>query len=326
MTHHVTLLPSQHQFLVESTDTLLDAALRSGIAVDYGCSNGSCGACKVKLESGEIKRVRHHDYALREAQRSGGYFLLCAYTAACDLVLETVEAESSADIPWQEITARLKKIEELADDIALLRVQTPRTDRLRFLAGQQIELELGNGIARTYPIASCPCDDRNIEFHIRRVADEPFSEHAFSGLRKGDAITLRGPSGRFCLDHESSRPLVFIAFDTGFAPVKSLIEEAINIDFDQSIHLYWLAADSADRYLHNLARSWSDAFGNIVYRPLTVSHTSREEVERALSTVKPDFRESDVYIAGPEPAIKLAEQFCLRHGATTERLLTQATP
>ena len=43
MSAHVTLRPSGHDFFVEGQDTLLEAALKAGLALNYGCSNGNCG-------------------------------------------------------------------------------------------------------------------------------------------------------------------------------------------------------------------------------------------------------------------------------------------
>ena len=43
MSAHVTIQPSRHDFFVEGTDTLLEAALKSGLALNYGCSSGNCG-------------------------------------------------------------------------------------------------------------------------------------------------------------------------------------------------------------------------------------------------------------------------------------------
>ena len=52
-------------------------------------------------------------------------------------------------------------IVSLAPDTRLLHLQTPRTNRLRFLAGQSVTLFGGagdNDAQALYPIASCPCD------------------------------------------------------------------------------------------------------------------------------------------------------------------------
>src|SRR4030042_2469758 len=39
MSAHVTIQPSGHEFFVDGNDTLLDAALRNGVSLNYGCSN-----------------------------------------------------------------------------------------------------------------------------------------------------------------------------------------------------------------------------------------------------------------------------------------------
>ena len=57
MSAQVTVRPSGHQFAVEGHDTLLQAGLRAGLKLNYGCGNGSCGMCKVRVISGEVARV-----------------------------------------------------------------------------------------------------------------------------------------------------------------------------------------------------------------------------------------------------------------------------
>lgn len=146
MTAHVRLLPSQHEFFVEGSDSILDAAMRAGISLRYGCSNGNCGHCKARIVSGKTVAVRHHDYAFTEAEKNQNYILLCSHTAVSDLDVETQEITSARDIPAQQIATRVKTVERLNDDIILLHLQTPRTKRLHFLAGQSVTLEAGNGV------------------------------------------------------------------------------------------------------------------------------------------------------------------------------------
>jgi CDP-4-dehydro-6-deoxyglucose reductase len=58
MSAQVTIQPSGHEFFLEGNDTLLEAALRNGVSLNYGCSNGNCGECKARVVSGEVKKVR----------------------------------------------------------------------------------------------------------------------------------------------------------------------------------------------------------------------------------------------------------------------------
>lgn len=316
MAAQVRIQPSGREFFVDGSDTILEAALRAGLALSYGCSNGNCGLCKAKIVSGEIKKTRHFDFCLSEAEKGMGYALLCSHTAVTDLVIEAPEAGGAHDIPLQHIVPRVKALQRLNDDTILLHLQTPRTNRLRFLAGQYATLKLPDGRAADYPIASCPCDDRNLQFHVRRRAGDAFAEAVGTDMKLGDAITLDGPKGSFTLQENSTRSLLFIACDTGFAPIKSLIEHAMALDMADAMHLYWLAAAPATHYLHNLCRSWDDALDNFSYTPLGFDAA---EIWR-IAKDQPQLRDFDVYVAGPRAQTDAVKEMLLAQELPPEQL------
>jgi CDP-4-dehydro-6-deoxyglucose reductase len=265
--------------------------------------------------SGQVHRTRHSDYVLTAAQKNAGVVLMCCNTALTDVVIEAREAHGAADMPLQTIDARVKAVSPLGDDVRLLHLQTPRSNRLRFLAGQSVSLSLGEGLSASFPVASCPCDDRNLHFHVQRCAGDAFAERVFGGLRGVDTVRVEGPRGTFVLNEDSHRPLVFIAGDSGFAPIKSLIEHAMALDAAESIHLVWVAADSNGHYLDNLCRSWSDALDDFRYTPLTAGgDVPDESVLRPVLQDHPRLVECDVYIAGPAPWAGAAEFQLLDHG------------
>lgn len=326
MTAHVQIRPSGHEFFVDGNDSLLEAALRAGLALDYGCSAGTCGRCKARVLSGQVHKTRHSDYVLTAAEKSAGVVLMCCNTAAADLVIEAHEAHGAADMPLQAIEARVKAVDPLADDMRLLHLQTPRTHRLRFLAGQSVSLSLADGVSASCPVASCPCDDRNLHFHIRRRAGDAFAERVFGGLKGVDTVRVEGPRGEFVLNEESHRPLVFIAGETGFAPIKSLIEHAMALDAAETLDLYWIAAGRSGHYLDNLCRAWSDALDNFRYAPLTAAGAWSDEsvVQGALRQVlqaHPRLDECDVYVAGPAPLANAVEFLLLEHGLPRPQLI-----
>jgi CDP-4-dehydro-6-deoxyglucose reductase len=315
MSAHVQVKPSGHEFFVDGNDSLLEAALRAGLSLDYGCSAGSCGKCKARVVSGEVHRLRHSDYAFSAAEKAAGVVLMCCHTAATDLVIEAREAHGAADMPLQTIDARVKAVSPMGEDMRLLHLQTPRSNRLRFLAGQSVRLALGAGAAASFPVASCPCDERNLHFHVRRRAAEAFAERVFAGLKDVDTVRVEGPRGEFVLDEDSTRPLVFVAFDTGFAPVKSLIEHAMALDASESLHLYWIAGGEGGHYLDNLCRSWGDALDNFHYHPIAA-----QAVLWPLLRDHPRLADSDVYVAGPAQAVHAAEFALLEHGVPRAQL------
>jgi len=323
MTAHVTIKPSGHEYFVDGNDNLLEAALRAGLALDYGCSAGSCGKCKARVLSGEVQRTRHSDYALSAAEKNAGVILMCCNTAVLDLEIEAREAHGAADMPLQSIEAKVKAIDALAQDMRLLHLQTPRSNRLRFLAGQSVRLELPDGTGASYPIASCPCDERNLHFHVRRLGAGSFADRVFAGLDRSDAVRVIGPQGTFVLDEESPRPLVFIAGETGFAPIKSLIEHAMALEVAETLHLFWVASKGEGHYLDNLCRSWGDALDDFSYVPLQVDDcasqgTVQEVLQEALGAC-PRAGESDFYVAGPAPFSLAAEYVLLGQGIPRAR-------
>jgi len=324
---HVKVLPSAREFFVEGSDSLLDAALRAGLALNYGCSNGNCGLCKARVVSGQVKKIRPHDYVLSEAEKADGMVLMCANTAVNDLVVEAGEAGSGREIPLQQIAARVKKTERLAEDLMLLHLQTPRTRRLRFLAGQYVTLQTGDTPAVNYPVASCPCDERNLQFHVQQMPGNPFAERVFQGLKSGDTVNVLGPRGEFALREDSPHTLIFIAWDTGFAPIKSLIEHALALDVTDSMHLYWLAPTGRGHYLSNLCRAWSDALDNFSFTALELPPTTATDVARfkaeltRVAQEHPVLRDCDVYVAGAPALQEAARQLFLEKGLPAEQLL-----
>ena len=328
MTAHVRVKPSGREFFVDGNDGLLEAALRAGLSLDYGCSIGSCGKCKARILSGAVRKTRHSDYALTAAEKNAGVVLMCCNTAVVDLVIEAREAHGAADMPLQKIEARVRSVNPIADDMRLLHLQTPRTNRLRFLAGQSVSLELPGGLTASCAVASCPCDDRNLQFHIRRRAGNAFAERVFDGLKGVDTVRVEGPRGEFVLNEESHRPLIFIACETGFAPIKSLIEHAMALDAAEALHLYWIASGKG-HYLDNLCRSWSDALDNFRYAPLTADGALPDEavMQSALQQVlqaHPRLGDYDIYVAGPGPLAIAAEFLLLEHGLPRAQLTVSA--
>lgn len=297
--YRVRLLPSGHEYTLQARDTLLDGALRAGLALNYGCSNGNCGMCKARVVSGATTKVRHHDYVLSAADKATGAVLMCSVAPASDLEIEAGEARTASEIPAQHIVARVRALTPLGAGVSLLHLQTPRTQRLRFLAGQYVTLGV-DAVRADFPIASCPCDDRNLQFHI---ADDA-AARALTGLRVGDAVTVDGPKGDFTLA-DSDRPVVFVAGDTGFAPIKSLAEHLMAVDETRPAQLYWLAAAGA-HYMNNLCRSWTDALDAFRYIPLTVG---ADGYPGALARIAADLGPDagvEVYVAGPDALLQAA--------------------
>ncbi|MGD8420751.1 MAG: 2Fe-2S iron-sulfur cluster-binding protein [Gammaproteobacteria bacterium] len=325
MSAQATVIPSGHEFFVEGAESILEAGLRGGLALNYGCSNGNCGLCRIRVVSGEVRKIRHHDFALSEAEKGLGYVLGCCNTALSDVVLEADEASSTGDIPVQRIPVRIKKIDNPDGEVLIVSTRTPRTSRLRFLAGQGATLSIGDVGSGFYPIASCPCDDMNLQFHIARNPRDPLASYLGESARSNETVNLEGPVGSFVLNENSPNSLVFIAGGIGFASIKGLIEHAMALDVAEKIYLFWIAEDGTAHYLSNLCRAWNDAFDNFEYLPIEDSADGRLEtaIDAALDSQNP--AAFDYYFCGGDGLRARIERFADARGIPNNQLLCQTS-
>ncbi|MBI3775891.1 MAG: 2Fe-2S iron-sulfur cluster binding domain-containing protein [Gammaproteobacteria bacterium] len=317
----IRLLPSQREFDQLPNESVLDAALRAGVALDYGCTAGTCGKCVARVITGAVTKISHSDFMLTEAERAQNSVLLCCNSATTDALLEVHEAEGSADIPLQTLDLRVRKLEVLSPQMVLLHLRAPRSNTLRFLAGQRAQLDFGAGITRQLSIASCPCDSLNLQFHI------PASDAAlFARIRElssNETVRLRGPFGSFVFEEHSGRPSIFIAYDSGFAPIKSLLEHTLSLDREQAVHVLWLAAPHG-HYLHNYCRALTDALDNVHYVPLLNEGAGHDVLSQALNCVE-NAGGFDVYLSAPGAALAQAHAALTECGVSAERIFSEAT-
>lgn len=322
--HLIKVLPSGHEFRALEEETLLDAALRSGLNIDYSCSSGSCGDCHARLVEGQLGREENHDYNFSARQKAQGMFLLCTAHAAGDLVIEAGEAKSAADIPHQRIRTKVGKVEAGGELLRILQLKTPRTTPLRFLAGQHVELTLPGVGSLDSSIASCPCNGSQLQFHIPYDRGLPFVRQVFDGLRHGSEVVVDGPFGEMTLDDDSQRPLLMVAQDHELAPVKSLIEHAINLDVAQPVRLFWLVGE-VGHYLENHCRSWGEALDDYRFLPLSydAGQGEAQQVAQLLASIAveiPQLQAWDIYCAGSSAFNEVLHQGLIAAGADPQRL------
>jgi CDP-4-dehydro-6-deoxyglucose reductase, E3 len=317
---HVRILPSGHDYFVDGADSLLEGGLKSGLALDYGCSNGICGKCRARIVSGEVRQIKAFDYVLTEEEKEAGHILTCCYSPVTDVILESAEAHGAGDVPVQYIDTKVKGIKPLNDHVTLLQLRPPRTRRLRFLAGQYATLSNKEMKKSNYSIASCPCDDMNIQFHIDMREDTPLSRL----LRENGSISdlrLEGPHGEFIIKEDSEHSDLFIAWGGGFAPIKSLVEQAMALDKAEDIHLYWFAPEGG-HYLNNLCRAWDDALDNLFYHPVTIEQDNILNPE-VFADIGSALRDYDIYISAPDPIITDLTSYFERNGVPEEQIRSE---
>lgn len=317
MTATVTVTPSGRQFSVEDDEFVLDAALRQGVVLPYGCKNGACGSCKAKVVEGSVQMDAHSDKALKPAEATEGYALMCCAKPQGDITIESRVVAAAGDIPVRKMPCRIASIERAAPDVAIVKLQLPANERLQYLAGQFVELLLRDGSRRSYSMACAPHLAEQLELHIRHMPGGRFTDALFGAaqpaVKERDILRFEGPLGTFFLREDSDKPIVLLASGTGFAPIKAVIEHARFKDVRRPMVLYWGGRRPQDLYMNALCEQWAAEMPNFRYVPV-VSDALPEDlwqgrtgfVHRAVMEDFPDLSGHQVYACGAPVVIDAA--------------------
>jgi CDP-4-dehydro-6-deoxyglucose reductase len=330
MSFKVRIKPSGHEFVVESGETVLDAALRQGFAFPYGCRNGCCGACTGKVLSGEIDYREEEPMALTDEEQREGKALFCIAHAASNLEIQVKEVGADKEIPVRVMPAKIHRMARLNDEVMELWLKLPDGERLQFLAGQYLDFILKDGRHRAFSIANAPHDDEYLKFHIRRIRGGHFTDRLFSDMREKDVLRIEGPKGGFYM-REDDRPIIFLATGTGFGPVKAIVEHAIAEGHIVPMYIYWGARHREDLYLHDLARKWAAEYENIHYVPVLSRPTEDDDwtgrtgyVQEVAASDFDDLSGFDVYACGHPQMVFAAKEALMRKGLDPEHCYSDA--
>ena len=273
MSHQIIIQPSGHVFQVEPGETILEAALREGFSLPYGCRNGSCGICKGRIIQGTVAYGNYSEETLTEEDKRAGNALFCCASPLSDLVIECHEIGAIKDIEIKTLPCRVHRLDLVAPDVMVISLKLPTNQRLQFLAGQYIDILLKDGKRRSFSLANAPHDDELLQLHVRNYPGGAFTEHVFTDMKVKDMLRFTGPLGSFFLrDTPFDTAITFLASGTGFAPIKSILEHIFYQDSNRNekrkMTLYWGARTKADLYLMDLAESWQRQHDNFTFIPV----------------------------------------------------------
>ena len=315
------LEPSGRSLEVRSGESVLEAALRQGVALPYGCRNGACRSCRARILEGDVYYPDGPPKAAQPSDRDDGFVLLCAAHLRAGARIEVEELDAWGDIVVRTLPCRLVEKETLAHDVVALRLRLQEGERLRFLAGQYVDIVLRDGRRRAFSLASPPGGDSLYELQIRHVPGGEFSGYAFEHLKPRAILRLHGPLGSFYLRKNPPRPSLLMAGGTGFAPIKSIVEDALDEGYTPPMHLYWGVRARRDLYHDALARRWASEHENFHYTPVLSEPTAQCEwrgrtgfVHQAVLEDFPDLSGWGAYLSGPPPMVNAARPALVAQG------------
>lgn len=289
-------------------ESLLDAALRAGMALPYSCRTGRCSTCKCRVGSGTT-RALHAESGLSAQDIEAGWILGCVRTACDDVLLDVEDLGNVHLAAARTQPCRIQSLERAAHDVLRIVLRLPPNAVCDYEPGQYVDVIGPGGVRRSYSIANAPTAARTLELHVRQVDGGVMSAWWFEQAKVNDLLRLHGPLGTFFLRDVAGCDLVFLATGTGIAPVKAILEALPALPpaaQPRSIALYWGGRAPADLY-------WDPAETGVAMRHVPVLsragdgwHGRRGHVQRAMLADHPDLSRCRVYACGSDAMIHSA--------------------
>ena len=328
---HVLVHPDNRIVAARENDTILDAGLREGIELPFECRHGGCGVCKGHILYGTVDYGAYQPSVLTDAEKRDGKALLCCATALSDIEVEYVPVSTPGGISVKAYSARVHRMVRLTEDVMQVFLKPERGGELHYYAGQYINVILDDGERRSFSFATAPGNTEIIELQIRWIQGGRFTTHVFTAMKEGDVVRFEGPLGSFFLREDSTKPIIFVAGATGFAPVKSMVEYAFRTGMKREMLLYWGVRSLKDLYLAALPAHWQREHANFKFVPV-LSEPKPEDhwtgrtglVHEAILRDFPNLKNYQIYACGSAAMVAAAHPAFMAHGLTQDDCFSDA--
>lgn len=298
-----TITLARGSFRCAAGETILEAGRRAGWSFPHACRNGVCERCEGRLLAGAIRNLRT---GARTAAGHAGSdrVLYCVATPLSDCEIDVPDVLAPGELPVHEVGCQVVDIAPLNADVFRVMLRLPAGRRIRWHAGQYLELLIPGVGDSAFSIACAP-GGRDLELHVRTFADNRSALEVMDYLRANPVVRARLPGGRRCLRALPDRAVTFICGSTGFAPVKAMIEFLRAENFRLPVRLYWGGRRREDLYLEALVRQWAAEMPNLT---LTLALSEAAEpgfhhgpVHEAALRDLPAARDALFYVGGSPP-------------------------
>ncbi len=191
----------------------------------------------------------------------------------------------------------------------------------QYQAGDYLLLGFEKDLLKPFSIACGPQSNGLIELHIRNRDNTDFMHQLFS-VSEGDELFVAGPNPQYQLDKNiCSRPqtILLVAGGTGFAPMKSLLDELLAKACNNPIEFYWGANCLEDLYLRNSLVLLAHQHNNLTYHEVLSSPAegflgAMGKVHEQVLKNQPDLTHARVYLCGPWDMVTQAKEDYLAAG------------
>ncbi|RZN32117.1 2Fe-2S iron-sulfur cluster-binding protein [Bradyrhizobium sp. Leo121] len=324
MTHTIAVEGADINFTCHDGETILVAAERAGYTMPYSCRKGVCASCEGFLSKGDVKQRS------KEMTGPAGKVLFCTATAKSDLTIRARRIQRHDPLARKKIQARVFRMSRPVDDVAILQLRFPASIRAKFKAGQYLRIRMPDGDERSFSMANAPQESDCVQLHIRHVPGGAFSERVLASLELDDKLEVEVPFGDFYLREDDQARYVFVATGTGFAPLKSMLDDMIRRRLNREVRFYWGGRTAADLYLAETCEKWAKRYPWFTFIPVLSEADPNWAGRRGLVHVAVledliDLSDRHVYACGNPMMIEAARnEFTTRCGLPSDRFYADA--
>lgn len=306
-------------------ESVLNASLREGYYLRYGCKGGGCGTCKALLLEGDAEDTGS-TFALPSSERAAGWLLLCSSAPLEDCVVDVSamglsEAEFLSGDQTATVETTLESVEELTPTIYGVTLRLVHPPTITFTAGQFVNVEVPGSAdrgARAFSMANPPSNDTHVELIVKRLPGGQFGRYLESAARLGDTIRLHGPLGSLRV-RPSYRKIIMVAGGSGLAPLISMLTELAEKRDPRAASLFFGARTPDELYhverIGRLCGMSSDLeFIPVVQQPHPGWTGEAGLVTEAIARRMVSLRGYDAYLCGPPPMVAAARDLVLELG------------
>ncbi|KQZ46686.1 NADH oxidase [Rhizobium sp. Root149] len=286
-------------------EKVLDVAFRNKINLPMDCSDGVCGTCKCRAESGSYDLGEDYiEDALTAGEAAEGLVLTCQMVPASDCVIAVPTTSTACKIVQQKFSATVAKVVSHNDAAIVLEMDVQDVVPA-FLPGQYVNIDVpGSGQHRSYSFSSAP-GERRIGFLIKKISGGVMSTW-LEQAQPGQKLQFAGPLGSFYL-REVKRPLLFLAGGTGLAPFLSMLEVLAQSNSEQSVHLLYGVTRDLDLVLVDEIEAYSRRLSNFSFTTVVADEVSKHPRKGWVTQhILPEVLNGgdvDVYLCGPPPMV-----------------------
>jgi Na+-transporting NADH:ubiquinone oxidoreductase subunit F len=252
------------EIAVKGGSPLLLTLAEQDIFIPSACGGrGSCGACKVHVESDIGPVFPTEKPLLEQSEIDDNVRISCQIKVKSDLEISIPDELFNV----KQFETTVVSIKDVTHDIKEIRFKLDNPDEITYVAGQYMQLQVPRYgkvrevTQRAYSMQSHPVEKDVVELLIRLVPGGIATTWVFEELKEGDKVGLIGPFGDF-FRRETDADMICVAGGSGMAPLKSIIMDMIENNIkDRNVWYFFGARTEEDLFyveeFMEIEKKWS---------------------------------------------------------------------